>query len=38
MKFEGQYLTFEEYKSLGGTLKDKTPFNLLEIEARNQID
>lgn len=38
MIFEGQYLTFNEYESLGGTLKNETPFNLLEIEARNQID
>ena len=37
MKFEGQYLTYEEYKSLGGNL-DETPFNLLEYEARRKID
>lgn len=37
MEFEGQYLTYEEYKALGGTL-DLTPFNLLEFEARRQID
>jgi len=37
MEFEGQYLTYEEYKALGGTL-DLTPFNLLEFEARKQID
>lgn len=37
MEFEGQYLTYEEYKALGGTL-DLMPFNLLEFEARNQID
>lgn len=37
MEFEGQYLTFEEYEELGGTLT-KTPFNLLEFEARKQID
>lgn len=37
MEFEGQYLTFEEYEELGGTLT-KTPFNLLEYEARKQID
>ena len=35
--FEGQYLTYEEYTSLGGTL-EQTPFNLLEYEARKQID
>lgn len=37
MEFEGQYLTYEEYKALGGTL-DLMPFNILEFEARNQID
>lgn len=37
MEFEGQYLSFEEYEELGGTLT-KTPFNVLEFEARKQID
>ena len=37
MEFSGQYLTFEEYKKMGGTL-DQTPFNLLEYEARKKID
>lgn len=37
MEIEGQYLTYLEYQELGGTL-DQTPFNLLEYEARNQID
>ena len=37
MDFEGQYLTYEEYKGLGGTL-DLTPFNILEFEARRMID
>ncbi len=37
MEFEGQYLTYEEYRSLGGDL-DITPFNLLEFEARRRID
>lgn len=37
MEFEGQYLTYTEYQSLGGTLQE-TPFNLLEYEARNLID
>ena len=37
MEFSGQYLTYEEYRALGGTL-DLTSFNLLEFEARNQID
>lgn len=35
--FDGQYLTYAEYTSLGGTL-EQTPFNLLEFEARKQID
>nr|DAE35534.1 MAG TPA: Head Tail Connector Protein [Caudoviricetes sp.] len=37
MDFEGQYLTYEEYQSLGGNL-DQTPFNLLEYNARKKID
>lgn len=37
MKFDGQYLTYTEYKALGGSL-DITPFNLLEYEARRKID
>lgn len=37
MEFSGQYLTYEEYRLLGGT-KDLTPFNLLEFEARRRID
>ena len=37
MEFEGQYLTYVEYKALGGTL-DQMPFNLLEFEARKEID
>ena len=37
MEFEGQYLTYEEYRGLGGTL-DLMPFNLLEFEARRKID
>jgi hypothetical protein len=37
MEFSGQYLTYEEYKALGGTL-DLTPFNLLEFESRRRID
>ena len=37
MEFSGQYLTYEEYRALGGTL-DLAPFNLLEFEARRQID
>lgn len=37
MEFSGQYLTYEEYRALGGT-KDLAPFNLLEFEARRKID
>lgn len=37
MEFTGQYLTYDEYKSLGGNL-DQTSFNLLEFEARKIID
>lgn len=37
MEFEGQYLTYQEYVNLGGTLQE-TPFNLLEFNARKQID
>ena len=37
MEFSGQYLTYNEYKALGGNL-DITPFNLLEYEARKIID
>ena len=37
MEFEGQYLTYEDYKALGGTL-DLMPFNLLEFEARQNVD
>jgi hypothetical protein len=37
MEFEGQYLTYEEYRGLGGTV-DLMPFNLLEFESRKKID
>lgn len=37
MEFKGQYLTYDEYKDLGGTLKEM-PFNILEFKARKQID
>lgn len=37
MEIEGQYLTYEEYQALGGTL-DQTPFNILEFEARRIIN
>jgi len=38
MKFEGQYLTFDEYQSLGGTLDDNNAFDLLEYEVRKKIN
>ena len=37
MEFENQYLTYDEYTELGGTL-DETPFNILETEAQLNID
>ena len=37
MEFSEQYLNYEEYKSLGGTL-DIMPFNILEFECRKRID
>ena len=37
MTFEGQYLTYSEYTNLGGTLTEM-PFNLLEFEARQNVD
>lgn len=37
MKFDNQYLTYEEYKKLKGTL-DEMPFNKLEFKARKKID
>jgi len=37
MEFEGQYLTYNEYQELGGTL-DQMPFNLLEYNARKELD
>ena len=37
MEFSEQYLTYDEYKALGGTI-NQTPFNLLEYEARRKID
>lgn len=38
MTFEGQYLTYAEYQDLGGSAIGEKPFNLLEFEARRQID
>ena len=37
MKFENQYLTYDEYRLLGGKM-ELMPFNLLEFEARKIID
>ena len=37
MSFEGQYLTYQEYVSLGGTLEE-TPFNIAEFYSRKEID
>ncbi len=37
MEFKGQYLTYQEYLALGGTL-DEMPFILLEFDARKRID
>ena len=37
MEFSRQYLTYNEYKALGGQL-DQTPFNLLEYDVRKEID
>jgi len=37
MEFGTQYLTYAEYKSLGGKL-DEVSFNMLELRARRKID
>ena len=37
MEINNQYLTYEEYKSLGGTLGEM-PFNILELKARQIIN
>lgn len=37
MEISGQYLEYDEYIELGGTL-DQTPFSLLEYNARMKID
>ena len=37
MEFTNQYLSYEEYMVLGGTLKE-VPFNELEFECRRLID
>lgn len=37
MEFSGQYLKYNEYLELGGSVAE-TPFNILEFEARRKID
>ena len=37
MEFKNQYLTYQEYEKLNGQLQEM-PFNLLELEARANID
>lgn len=37
MEFNNQYLTYEEYRSLGGTLGEM-PFNVLELKAQQIIN
>ena len=37
MEFENQYLTYAEYKALGGTLGEM-PFKILEFKCRKIID
>ena len=37
MKFENQYLTYNEFKELGGNLSEM-PFNLLEYRAEKEVD
>ena len=37
MEFNNQYLTYEDYESLGGTLGEM-PFNILELKARQVIN
>ena len=38
MEFSGQYLNYEDYRSLGGSTLDLASFDLLEFEARKRID
>ena len=38
MEFTGQYLSYAEYQELGGSAIGVMPFNILEFEARKQID
>ena len=37
MNLNDQYLSYAEYRQLGGNLNE-VPFNLLEIRARNKVD
>lgn len=37
MELNKHYLTYAEYKGLGGTLEE-APFNILELEAQKNID
>ena len=37
MDFNKHYLTYSEYRQLGGKL-DEVPFNLLELKARKKVD
>lgn len=38
MTINNQYLTYQEYLSLGGDNIGEMPFNLLEFEARQNVD
>lgn len=38
MTFEGQYLTYNDFQELGGSAIGEMPFNLLEFQARKEID
>ena len=38
MNFKNQYLTFGEYKLMGGELNDEAPFDLYEAEAHLCLD
>ena len=37
MNYNEQYLSYAEYKQLGGNL-DEVPFNVLELKARGKVD
>ena len=38
MDYGTKYLTFAEYTALGGSITDENAFNLLEYEARKEIN